>query len=77
MTQEFDNEVLDLIKQKGLYLYKHMCGFDMFNETLSSKADIDSSLSGAGISAKNYLNMFSKFGINFKWKRWEPITVCN
>ena len=76
MAQEFNKEVLDLIEQKGLYLYKHMCGFDMFNEMLSSKADIDSSLSGIGISAKNYINMFSKFGINFKWKRWKTITIC-
>ena len=37
LIQEFNSDVLDLVKQKGFYSYEHMCDFEKFNETLTSK----------------------------------------
>ena len=36
LNQEFDN-VLDLVKQKGFYLYEYMSYFEKFKEELPSK----------------------------------------
>ena len=33
MNQDFDSEVLDLVKEKGAYLYEQICDFEKFNET--------------------------------------------
>ena len=32
LSQEFDNKVLDLVKQKGFYPYEHMSDFDKLKE---------------------------------------------
>ena len=37
MSQEFDNNILDLVKQKGFYPYEHMSAFEKFKEELPSK----------------------------------------
>ena len=37
LSQEFDNDVLDLVKQKGFYTYECMSDFENFKEELSSK----------------------------------------
>ena len=37
MRQEFDNNVLDLIKQKGFYPYEYMNDFEKFKYKLPSK----------------------------------------
>ena len=37
ISQEFDNYVLDLDKQKGFYPYEYMSDFEKFNEELPSK----------------------------------------
>ena len=37
-------------------LFKHICEFDKFIETLLSKNELYSSLSGTGISSKEYQN---------------------
>ena len=67
MSQEFENEVWDLVKQKWLYPYKNMCDLEKFNETFPSKNKFYSSLSGKEL-VKNSFLIFSKFGINFKLK---------
>ena len=36
LGQEFDN-ALDLVKQKGFYLYEHMSDFEKLKEELPSK----------------------------------------
>ena len=36
LSPEFDNNVLDLIKQKGFYSYKYMSDFETFKEELPS-----------------------------------------
>ena len=37
LSQEFDNNVLDLVKQKGFYTYECMSDFENFKEEFSSK----------------------------------------
>ena len=37
MSQEFDNNLLDLVKQKGVYSYEYMSDFERFQEQLSGK----------------------------------------
>ena len=64
MSQELDNHVLGLIKQKGLYPYKNMSDFEKFKEELPSKELCYSSLTGKKISdkeCKHDLNVWNKF----------------
>ena len=37
LSQKFDNNVLDLVKQKGFYSYEYMSDFQMFKEKLISR----------------------------------------
>ena len=53
LSQEPDNNVLDLIKQKGFYPYEYMSSFEKFKEQLPSKK-FYSSLTGKKISNKEY-----------------------
>ena len=46
MSQEFDSDVLDLVKQKGCYTYEYMSGFEKFKEQLLSKEKFYSWLAG-------------------------------
>ena len=54
MNKQFDSKVLDLVKQKGLYCYEYICEFEKFDETLLSKNNFYSLLSGKGINDKEY-----------------------
>ena len=44
LSQEFDSNVLDLVKQKGFYPYKYMSDFEKFKEELQSKEKFCKSL---------------------------------
>ena len=44
LSQEFNNKVLDLVKQKGFYPYECMSDFEKFKEELLSKGKFYSSL---------------------------------
>ena len=44
LSQDFDNNVLDLVKQKGFYPYEYMSDFEKFKEELPSKEKFYSSL---------------------------------
>ena len=60
MSQEFDNNVLDIVKQKGFYPYKYMSDF----EKLPTKEKLYSSLTYRKITEKEYehvLNIWKKF----------------
>ena len=52
MSQEFDNNVLDLVKQKGFYRYEYMSVFEKFKEELSGKENFHSSLTDRKINGK-------------------------
>ena len=65
LSQEFDNDVLDLFKQKGFYLYGYMTDFGKFEVELSSAAKFCSPLNDRKITDTEY-NMLLTFGKNFK-----------
>ena len=46
LSQEFNNNVLDLVKQNGFYPYEYMSDFDKFKEELSSREKFNSLLAG-------------------------------
>ena len=54
LSQEFDNNVLDLVKQKGFYPYEYMSDFEKFKKQLPSKEKFYNSLTGKKISNKEY-----------------------
>ena len=69
MSQESDNNVLDLFKQKGLYPYDYMSDFEKFKKELLSKEKFYSSLTGKRISNKEYDNVLKV------WNKFEMKTV--
>ena len=54
LSQEYDNNVLDLVKQKGFYPYEFMRAFKKFKEQLTCKEKFYSSLTHRKISVKEY-----------------------
>ena len=75
LSQEFDSNVLDLVKKKGFYPSEYMTDFEKFKEKLPSKEKFYSSLTGKKLMTKNMI-MFLRFGTNLKCKRWKIITIC-
>ena len=65
LSHEFDNKVLDLVKQKGFYPYEYMSGFEKFKEELQSKEKFYSSFTGEKLVLKS-MSMFLSFGIDLK-----------
>ena len=64
MNQEFNNNTVDLAKQKGFYPYEYMSDFEKFKEELPSTEKFYSLLTGRKISDKKYehvLNVSKKF----------------
>ena len=64
LSQEFDNNVLDLFKQKGFYPYECMNDFEKCKGELPSKEKIYSSLANTKTNDKEYehvLNVWNKF----------------
>ena len=63
-SQEFDSEVLELVRQKGCDRYSNMCNFKKIKEKLPGKNEFYSSLSGSRISDKEHehvLKVWDKF----------------
>ena len=63
MSQEFDSNVLNLLKEKEFYPYEYMSDFEKFEEQLPSKENFCSSLTDRKISDKEYklvLNVWEK-----------------
>ena len=54
MSQEFDNNVLDLVEQKVFYPYKYTNDFEKFKDELPSKETFYSSWPVKKISNKEY-----------------------
>ena len=75
MSQEFDNNVLDLLKQKQCHPHEYISDFEKFKEELPSKEKFYGSLTDRKIMTKN-MNMFLKLGINLKWKQQKIIASC-
>ena len=71
MDQEFDNNILDLVKQKGFYPYEYMSDFENFKEELPSKEKLYSLLTDRKITDKEYEHML----ITYIWKKIEMKTM--
>ena len=54
LSQEFDNNELDAVKQKRFYPYEYMSNFKKFKEELPSKEKFYSYLTGRKITDKKY-----------------------
>ena len=65
LGQEFDSNVLDLVKQKGFHPYECIGGFEKNKENLPSKEKFYSPLTGKKLLIKSN-NMFLKSGMHFK-----------
>ena len=53
-SQEFDSNVLYLVKEKGFYLYEYLSNFEKFEEESPSKKTFYSLLTDRKISDKEY-----------------------
>ena len=69
MSQKFDNDVLDLVTQKGFYSYEYMNDFEKFKEEFPSKVKLYSSLTGRKITDKEYEHILNV------WKNFEMKTM--
>ena len=67
LSQEFDNNVLDLVKQKGFYPYEYMNDFEKFQDEMASKEKFYSFLLTEKLMTKN-MNMFFYVWDKFKMK---------
>ena len=65
MSQEFDNNVLNLVKQKGFYPYEYMTDFEKFKEQLPSVEKFYRSLTGKKISGKEYDHVLNVWNMMF------------
>ena len=66
LSQEFGDNLLDLVKQKAFYPYEYMGNFEKFKEQLPSKEKFYSSLTDKKISDIEYqhvLKVWNKFGM--------------
>ena len=64
LSEEFSEEQLKLVKEKGIYPYEYMNSFKKFNENgLPDKSNFFSSLKDCGINKKimKELIMFEKY----------------
>ena len=64
-SQEFDGNILDLVKHKGFYPFKYMSDFEKFERELPSKEKFYSSLTGKKLVTK-IMNIFLRFAPNLK-----------
>ena len=68
LSQEFSSDLLELVKQKGVYPYEYMNSFGkFFDEKLPDRCEFFSSLKDECISEKDYfysMNVWNTFKIN-------------
>ena len=75
MSQEFDNNVLNLVKQQGLIPMSIWVVSKNLKKSCLAKKGFIVPWPVEILVAKN-MNMFIMFGINLKWKWWKIITTC-
>ena len=59
LSQEFDNNLLGLVKEKGFCPYEYMSDFEKFKKELPSREQCYSSLTGKEISDRDYENVLN------------------
>ena len=65
MSQEFGNNVLDLVKQKEFYVYEYISDYEILKEEFLSKEKFYSSLTDRKLVTTN-MNMFLMPGKKLK-----------
>ena len=73
LSQEFDNSVMDLVKQKGFCPYEYMSDFESLKKNYVAMKSLVVHKQVQKLMTKN-MNMFFKW--NLKWKRWTIIMIC-
>ena len=63
LGQEFDNNLLDIVKKKGFYLSEYMTDFEKFQEILPSKKKFYSSLRGKKANDEEYDHVLKVWNI--------------
>ena len=64
LSKEFSDEYLKLVKAKGIYSYKYMNSFKIFNENkLPDKSKFCSSLKDSGFNVEHVVNVWEMFKI--------------
>ena len=63
LSQEFEKNKLDLLKQKGFYLYEYMSDFEKFKEELPSKEKLYSSLTNRKINDREYEHVLNVWNL--------------
>ena len=66
LSQEFENDDDDLVKQKEFYPYEYMSNFEKFKEQLPSKEESYSSLTSKKKVVTKNMKVFLKFETNLK-----------
>ena len=69
MSQEWDNNVLDIVKKKGFYPFEYMNDFEKIKEKLPNKEKFHSSLTGKKVNNKEYDHVLKV------WKKFEMKTM--
>ena len=62
LCEDFDGNVLGLVKQKQFYSYEYIGNFERFKEELPNK--------------ETFYPWFKGLGTNLRRKRWKIITTC-
>ena len=65
MSQEYDDELLDLVKQKKIYPYEYISDFERFEGGFPSINKFYSSFTGKNLMTKTTYKLI-KFGINLR-----------
>ena len=58
LSDEFDNNASDLVKQEGVYPYEYMSNFEKFKKQLPNKEKCYSSLTDKTVSDKEHEHVF-------------------
>ena len=75
MSEEFDSDILNLVKRQVFNAYEYMSSFEKFKERLPSKDKFHSSLTDKKLMIKS-MSMLLSLALYLKWKRWKIITTC-
>ena len=75
MSQEFYNNILDLVNQKGFYFYEFLSDFEKFKEDLPSKKSFIAPWPEKILVPKN-MSMLLMLGTILKWKQLKIILTC-
>ena len=75
LSQEFDSDVLDLVKEKDFIFMSVWVVLKILKKNYQAKKSFMARWKVKKLVI-NRMNMFLRFRIDLKWKRWKTITTC-